>query len=136
MHLQIRTSPDTTAGNIRTVLRVLARVEINIEGIGPDFEPPHVRLLVSHEAFDKALRVLEDADLNPETRPAVTLALPNSPGQLSGRLEELILKGYTPESVLVLAGRDNEGRTLVSVGVRETVPPDWAERVIALGGLG
>ena len=47
MHQQIRTSPGSTADNIRRALEILEGV--NVEGIGPDFEPPHVRIAVRHE---------------------------------------------------------------------------------------
>ncbi len=46
VHQQIRTSPGRTGENIRRVLDVLAAAGVNIEGIGPDFESPHVRTAV------------------------------------------------------------------------------------------
>ena len=48
MHLQFKASPDDTAENIRRVVKALALHGINIEAIAPDFDPPHVRVLVQH----------------------------------------------------------------------------------------
>ena len=134
MHLQIRTSPDTTVENIRTVLDALARAEVNVEGIGPDFEAPHVRVAVRHETWEQAWSALKEAGLQPEARPAVTFAVPNSAGQIAPLVEGLVLRGYAPESLLVLASRDGD-RTLVSIGVRETVPREWSDAAaVELGG--
>ena len=49
MHLQVKASPDDTADNIRRVVKALALDGINIEAIAPDFDPPHVRVLVRHD---------------------------------------------------------------------------------------
>jgi hypothetical protein len=133
VHQQIRTSPDTTVENIRTVLDVLAEAGVNVEGIGPDFEPPHVRVAVPHGDWERAWDALKHANLQPEARPSITFAMPNLPGQVAPLVERLVRQGYTLESLLVLASRAGE-RTLVSIGVRETVPPAWADTVAALGG--
>lgn len=134
MHLQIRTSPDTTVENIRTVLDVLARADVNVEGIGPDFEAPHVRVAVRHADWGRALDALKAADLDPAPRAAVTFAIPNQAGQIAPLIERLIGEGYTLESLLVLASRAND-RTLVSIGVREDIPRGWSEQTaIDLGG--
>ncbi len=133
MHQQIRTSPDTTVENIRTVLDVLAAERVNVEGIGPDFEPPHVRVAVPHRDWKRAWDALKGAGLQPEARPAITFAMPNLPGQVAPLVEQIVQQGYTLESLLVLASRA-DGRTLVSIGVRETVPRGWADGVAALGG--
>ena len=133
MHQQIRTSPDTTVENIRAVLDVLAAARVNVEGIGPDFEPPHVRVAVPHRDWERAWKALDGAELKPETRAAITFAIPNVPGQVAPLVERLVREGYTMESLLVLASRADE-RTLVSIGVREPVGPGWADRVAALGG--
>jgi len=132
MHQQIRTSPGSTADNLRRALEILDGV--NIEGIGPDFEPPHVRIAVRHENCQEAWDALERAGLRPELRAAITFALANAPGQLKFTLDRLVDRGYVLESVLVLAGRDGD-RTLVSVGVHRAMPDDWAATVEALGGL-
>ncbi len=133
MHQQIRTSPGGTADNIRNVLDILAQAGVNVEGIGPDFEAPHIRTAVPHEHWDRAWEALDRARLKPEVRPAVTVAVPNKPGQVSPIVEDLVRRGYTPESLLVLASRDR-GLTLISVGVRETVPAAWESMVAGLGG--
>ena len=49
MHQQIKASPDDTAENVRTIVDALAAAGINIEAIAPDFDPPHVRVLVKHK---------------------------------------------------------------------------------------
>ena len=134
MHLQIRTSPDTTVENIRTVLDALARAEVNVEGVGPDFEAPHVRVVVRHADWDRAWDALKSADLDPARRAAVTFAIPNQAGQIAPLIERLVGEGYTLESLLVLASRADD-RTLVSIGVREDVPRGWSEETaINLGG--
>lgn len=133
MHQQIRTSPGGTSDNIRNVLDILAQAEVNVEGVGPDFEEPHIRTAVPHEHWERAWEALDRAHLKPEARPSVTVAVPNKPGQVSPIVEDLVRRGYTLESLLVLASRDG-GLTLVSIGVRETVPATWATTVDALGG--
>ncbi len=133
MHQQIRTSPGHTRENMRSVLDILARAGVNVEGIGPDFEPPHIRIAVPHEHWDAAWDALRHAKLQPEARPALTVALPNDPGKLNAKVEELARAGYGLESVLVLASRDGD-LTLVSLGVHEDVPPDWEETAAGLGG--
>lgn len=135
MHQQIRTSPDSTAENIRRVADVLAAKGINVDGIGPDFEAPHVRTVVSHGDLDGALAALRGAGLEPELRPAVTFSLSNAPGQLGAALEKLAGLGYGIDSVLVLAGRDPKlGQALVSIGVRLPMPDDWEKTAAELSG--
>lgn len=133
MHQQLRTSPGTTGENIRRVLDILAAAGVNVEGIGPDFESPHVRTAVPHEHLEAAWKALRDGGLEPEMRAAIPLALPNAPGQLAAALERLARRGYVSESVLVLASRDGD-RTLVSVGVRRAIPYRWEAAVPDLGG--
>lgn len=133
MHQQIRTSPGHTGENIRRVLDVLAAAGVNIEGIGPDYEAPHVRTAVPDAQCDAAWAALKDAGLEPELRAAVTVALPNEPGQLAAAVERLAKRGYAQESVLVLASRDGD-HTLVSIGVRPTVPAGWEATAATLGG--
>lgn len=135
MHQQIRTSPGQTGENIRRVLDILARADVNVEGIGPDFESPHVRTTVPHDQCAAAWAALKEAGLQPELRAAVPYALENEPGQLNTRVEGLVSRGYVVESVLVLASRDDHGRTLVSIGVRRAIPHGWAATVEELGGL-
>ena len=54
MHAQIKASPDDTAENVQRILNALADGGINIQAIAPDFDPPHVRVLVSHDDMDEA----------------------------------------------------------------------------------
>ena len=124
MHQQIRTSPGGTGENIRRVLDILAAAGVNVEGIGPDYESPHVRTAVPDTQFEAAWDALKAAGLEPEQRAAITFALPNVPGQLAARIEQLARRGYAQESVLVLASRHGD-ETLVSIGVRRTVPNRW-----------
>jgi hypothetical protein len=133
VHQQIRTSPGHTGENIRRVLDILAGAGVNVEGIGPDFESPHVRTAVPHEHGDAAWAALKEAGLEPELRAAITYGLPNVPGQLAARVEGLARRGYVVESLLVLASRDGD-RTLVSIGVRRAIPNGWAAEVAELGG--
>jgi len=133
VHQQIRTSPGHTGENIRRVLDVLAGAGVNVEGIGPDFESPHVRTAVPHEHSDAAWAALKEAGLEPEMRAALPVSLPNAPGQLAAAVERLARRGYVVESLLVLASRDGD-RTLVSIGVRRAIPNDWAAAVTELGG--
>jgi len=135
VHQQIRTSPGHTGENIRRVLEILGVENINVVGIGPDFESPHVRTVVSHEQCAAARAALEKEGMPSELRPAVTYDLPNLPGQLAARLEALARRGFAVESVLVLAAPDRAG-TLVSIGVRPPFPEGWSATVEGLGGYG
>jgi len=135
VHQQIRTSPGHTGENIRRVLKILGDQNINVVGIGPDFESPHVRTVVSHEQCAAARAALEKGGMPSELRPAVTYDLPNEPGQLAARLEELAGRGFVIESVLVLAAPGRAG-TLASIGVRPPIPEGWAATVERLGGYG
>jgi hypothetical protein len=135
VHQQIRTSPGQTGENIRRVLNILADAGVNVDGIGPDFESPHVRTTVPHDQCEAAMEALERAGLVPELREAVPYALANKHGQLRAKIEGLVKHGYAVESVLVLAGRDDDGNTLVSIGVRPPIRNGWADTVVDLGGL-
>jgi hypothetical protein len=134
MHQQIRTSPGQVGENIRRVADALGDAGISVEGIGPDFEAPHVRTVVTHERFEATMEALENAHLEPEARPAITFALANQAGALQGVLRRLAHEGYTVESVLVLASRSDDGRVLVSIGVRQTIPDGWDAKIDELGG--
>ena len=89
---------------------------MNVEGVGPDYESPHARIVVPHEAFDAALKVLREGGFDPDPRHACTFALPHRPGQLAAVLERVAEAGFDVECVLVLASR-LRGMTLVSIGV-------------------
>lgn len=122
MHQQIRTSPHGVDANIRRALGKLASDGVNVEGIGPDYETPHARIVVPHEALDAAVRALKEVDFDPEVWPACTFAVPNRSGQLSPILQRVVDAGFEIQSVLVLASR-YRGMTLVSVGLdREPSP--------------
>jgi hypothetical protein len=112
VHQQIRTSPDSVDENLANDLAALAPA-VNVEGVGPDYKSPHVRVVVAHAAMDEALGRL--GAYGPEARPACTVALPNEPGALNRRLER-IRKRFEVQSVLVLASR-GDGLTLVSIGL-------------------
>jgi hypothetical protein len=141
MHLQIKASPEDTAGNIRRVVNALARRGINIEAIAPDFDPPHVRVLVDHadpydssnadDPFNQALSALEDEGLTPESKSALLLSMPNKPRALKAALDRLTREGYVVESILVLPAGD-AGTARVSFGVARTTIADWGSEMDAL----
>lgn len=135
MHLQIKGSPHDTAGNLRQIVNVLARADINIMGIGPDFDTPHVRLLVSHEEhydprdesddFNKALKAMEEDGLTPEVRAGVLVEMPDVPGALKIVLDRISRDGYELESLLVLPGMTAEGKAQVAFGVARDSIQGW-----------
>jgi hypothetical protein len=137
MHQQIKASPEDTAGNIRRVVNALARRSINIEAIAPDFDPPHVRLLVQHadpydptdpnDPFNKALAAMEEEGLTPEIKSALPVSMPNKPGVLKATLDRLTREGYVVESILILPGADGGGTAQVSFGVARTTIAGWDE---------
>lgn len=116
MHLQIRTSPGTIGSNVSRSVAALARRGVNVEGVGPDYESPHVRIVVPHVAIDDAVNALKEEGFAPDKSHACTFALEHRPGQLAGILENVTAAGFEVQSVLVLASRLG-GRTLVSIGV-------------------
>jgi hypothetical protein len=134
MHQQIKASPDTVAENIRAVVDALASAGINVESISPDFDPPHVRVLVEHEVFDDAFNALQNANLEPTIVRAVEpVQIPNKPGALRTAMDTLEGQGHIIESILVLAGRGKN--TEVSFGVAGDVDNSWpgeAESLMAL----
>ena len=125
MHAQIKASPDDTAENMQRILNALAAAEINLEAIAPDFDPPHVRVLVGHEDMDQALAALSDAGLTPEIKSALGLRIPNSPGALKKAIDGIARRGLTVESVLVLPESDQPNTARVSIGVARTVIAGW-----------
>ena len=136
MHLQIRTSPGSTDENMRRVIEVLADAGINIDGIGPDFESPHVRVHIDHDEgddgpFAAAFAALRDAGLGPEAREAVTVSMSNTPGAVRAATRKLLRKGFALESILVLATHDGDS-VRVSFGVGRKVEPDWESTARAL----
>jgi hypothetical protein len=139
MHQQIKASPDDIAGNIRRVVNALARHGINIEAIAPDFDPPHVRVLVQHadpydssnpdDPFNQALAAMEDEGLTPEIKSAVLVSMPNKPRVLKAALDRLTRDGYSVESILVLPGGGAGGAAQVSIGVARTTIAGWDQEV-------
>lgn len=125
MHAQIKASPDDTAENVQRILNALADRGVNIQAIAPDFDPPHVRVLVSHQDMDEALSALSDAGLTPEIKSALGLRIPNTPGSLKKALDDIAGRGLKVESVLVLPESDQPNTAKVSVGVAKTVIHGW-----------
>jgi hypothetical protein len=144
MHLQVKMSPDDTAENIRRVVNALARHSINIEAIAPDFDPPHVRVLVRHaEPYDpgnaedplnRALTALEEEGLTPEIKSGVLVSMPNKPRALKTALDRLTREGYVVESILVLPGESSTGVARVSFGVSRTMIAGWDQGADELQG--
>ena len=117
MHQQIKASPDTIAENIRAVVDALAAKNVNIEAIAPDFDPPHVRVLVEHHSFDAAFAALEGADLLPTVVRAIEpVRMPNKPKALKAAMDWLEAQDHVIESILVLPGAQGNS-ALVSFGV-------------------
>lgn len=136
MHLQIKGSPGDTASNIRHIVNALARHDINIEAIAPDFDSPHVRVLVEHneeydpkdetDVFNKALRAMEEDGLTPEVKAGLIVPMPNKPGALKVALDRLTREGYGLESLLVLPGESSGGGANVGFGVARDNLDGWA----------
>ena len=137
MHAQIRASPDDTATNMRTVVDALAGGAIIIEAIAPDFESPHVRVLVEHldpfdtenvsDPYNRALAALKKAGLTPEEHSSTTAMLPNDPGALQTAIQVIEGDGKTVEAILVLPGSPAPGKANVSFGVGPSPIPGWDE---------
>jgi hypothetical protein len=123
MHQQLGGSPKDTAGNMRAILTALA--DINIAGIAPSFDPPHIRVLVQDDAFDAAFQAMSDAGLEPTVHSAVTVNLPDSSGTLKKAMDGLARRGYVVESVLVVPGDAGTGRVNVSFGIAQLGITDW-----------
>ena|SRR5690349_20220338 len=128
MHQQIKASPDNTAENVQRIVNALAARGINIEAIAPDFDPPHVRVLVDHDGFDDAMAALGDEGLTPEIRSAVLVPVPNKPGALKGAIAGLAKRGLTVESILVLPGMDQQDMARVSFGIARRGIPGWNDQ--------
>jgi hypothetical protein len=129
MHQQIKASPDTVAENIRRVVNALARKGINVEAIAPDFDPPHVRVVVKHnepydpddpdDVFNKALVALTDDGLAPTVHSSLPVPMPNKPRALKAAMDRLVREGYVVESILVMPKGD-QGMAEVNFGVDKT----------------
>jgi hypothetical protein len=125
MHAQIKASPDDTSENIQRILNALSAAEINIEAIAPDFDPPHVRVLVKHDDMDAALAALSNEGLTPEIKSALGLTIPDAPSALKKALDSIARRGFKVESVLTLGKADQQNTVKVSVGVAKTVIHGW-----------
>ena len=144
MHLQVKASPDDTAGNVRRVVNAFARHGINIEAIAPDFDPPHVRVLVQHgdpydptnadDPLNRTLTAMEEEGLTPELRSALLVSMPNKPRALKTALDRLTREGFVVESILVLPGEPSAGVARVSFGVARTTIDGWDEEADELQG--
>jgi hypothetical protein len=131
-HMQVKTSPDGTPENFRRVTSILAAEGINIDGIGPDFQAPHIRTVVDHTQWNAAWTALDRAGLKPTACKAIPVELDNEPGRLEAILEGLARRGYAIESVLVLGSRSDINKVRVSIGVDRGVPSDWETQADAL----
>ena len=125
MHAQIKASPDDTGENFQRIVNALADGGVNILAIAPDFDPPHVRVLVSHDDMDAALSALSDAGLTPEVKSALGLTIPDAPGQLKKAVDSIARRGLRVESILTLAKPDQPNTAKVSIGVAKTVISGW-----------
>jgi hypothetical protein len=135
MHAQIKASPDTIAENIRAVVNALADRNVNIEAIAPDFNPPHVRVLLKHEHSPgstdgpdpniAAIDALTRAGLNPTVvRAVLPVRMPNRPKALQTAMDALESQSHVIDSILVMPGSQG-GKALVSFGVAGDMSDDW-----------
>ena len=135
MHAQIKASPDTIAENIRAVVNALADRNINIEAIAPDFNPPHVRVLLQHkdsldasnepDPTSEAINALTDAGLVPTlVRAVLPVRMPNRPKALKTAMDALEGRGHVIDSILVMPGSQG-GKALVSFGVAGDMSDGW-----------
>jgi hypothetical protein len=145
MHQQIKASPDDTAQNMRTVVDALAAAGINIEAIAPDFDPPHVRVLVKHkpdyreddptDPFNRALEALRGVGLEPTTvRSADPVRMKNEPGALKIAMDTIENAGHALDSILVLPAAQGN-YAVVSFGVVGQIDEGWAEEAVVLSTL-
>src|SRR5262249_33187877 len=143
MHLQIKSSPGDTASNVRHVVNALARAGINISAIAPDFDPPHVRVLVEHadpydpnngdDLFNQALKAMEEDGLTPQVKAGLHVSIPDKAGALKVALDRLIKEGYEVESLLVIPECE-PGTATVAFGVARDNPAGRDQESQALEG--
>ena len=142
MHAQIKASPDTIAENIRAVVDALAAKNVNIEAIAPDFNPPHVRVLLQHkDSLDasnepdptiEAIDALTEAGLEPTlVRAVLPVRMPNRPKALKTAMDALEEKGHVIDSILVMPGAQGN-KALVSFGVEGDMSDEWEAESEAL----
>ena len=143
MHQQIKASPDPTRENMRRIVRARGNAGSNIEGIAPDFDPPHVRVAVKHnhpyvpgdmtDTFNQALEALRLAGFDPEVKSSVLLSIANTPSALQTVFDELESRNHELESLVVLAG-DGGNMAQLSVGLSRASMDDWADEEEQLRG--
>ena len=135
MHAQIKASPDTIAENIRAVVDALAAGNVNIEAIAPDFDPPHVRVLLQHKdtpgTSDEpdptvdAIAALTAAGLEPTVvRAILPVRMPNRPKALQTAMNAIEAEDHVIDSILVMPGSQG-ANALVSFGVAGDMSPGW-----------
>ena len=145
MHQQIKASPDTIAENMRIIVDALAAAGINIEAIAPDFDPPHVRVLVKHKAnykqddksdiFNRAMAALTAVGLEPQrVRSVGPVAMKNEPRALKTAWDALESEQRVIESVLVLPGASGNNAQ-VAFGVDGDVDDEWEAEAERLQGI-
>jgi hypothetical protein len=142
MHLQVKASPDDTAENVRRVVKALALHGVNIEAIAPDFDPPHVRVLVRHhepykpsnaaDPLNRALAAMAEEGLAPELKAGLLITMPNKPRVLKTALDKCASENYDVESLLVLPGEPSAGAAWVSFGVARATIDGWEQEAEAL----
>jgi hypothetical protein len=136
MHQQIKASPDPTRENMRRIVRALGAAGINIEGIAPDFDPPHVRVAVKHnhpydpndmsDTFNQALDVLRNAGFDPQVKSSVLLSVANEPTALQTVFDELEGRNHALESLVVLAS-DGGTMSQLSIGIERASLDGWSD---------
>jgi hypothetical protein len=141
MHLQVKASPDDTADNVQRIVKALALHGINIEAIAPDFDPPHVRVLVRHhepykpanaqDPLNRALAAMTAEGLAPELKAGLLVTMPNKPRVLKTALDRCASENYAVESLLILPGEPSAGAAWVSFGVDRPID-GWEEEAEAL----
>ena len=129
MHQQIKASPNNTPENVQRIVNALAVAGINIVAIAPDFDPPHVRVLVEHADFDNALAALADEGLMPQVKSAVIVQMKNESKALKKAMASLARRGFAVESVLTLPGLvgQNQDEVQVSFGISQSGIAGWDE---------
>ena len=138
MHQQIKASPETVAENIRAVVDALAGANVNIEAIAPDFDPPHVRVLLEHKAEGDgsdptlaAIDALTAAGIEPTVvRAVLPVRMPNRPKALQTAMNALEGQGQVIDSILVMPGLQGN-KALVSFGVQGEMSDGWEQEAAA-----